>query len=198
MSGAIRRSGPGASAARRYAALLGLMALVGLYPAAPVIFLARSRLAHLAHRLGLNGCDWRSWIIGGPAICATAWMAARIFPPVSWCGSVAGTLSFAGFFALESLRGGWDVARRALAPRLRLCPSMVSYPLRLPVGTARWLFCNSISLLPGTAVVAITEDRLLIHVLHTSPSVQRGLTTLEDRVAAVFSVKLPQPPSDVP
>ena len=164
------------SSARGTAALVGVMAFVWF---------------------GLNGTDWRSWIVGGPAVGAAAWMTSRLFPSVSWHRSLAGALAFAGFFARESFRGSWDVAQRALAPRLRLRPSMVSYPLRLPAGPGRWLFCNSISLLPGTAVVAITSDQVLVHVLHVSPSVRQTLGKLEDRVAAVFGLKLPEPGRDV-
>ena len=70
-------------------------------------------------------------------------------------------IPFAGYFLRESLRGGWDVARRALSPALPMSPALVRFLLRLPPGSARWLFCNTISLLPGTAVVAIRARKHL-------------------------------------
>jgi multisubunit Na+/H+ antiporter MnhE subunit len=51
-------------------------------------------------------------------------------------------------------------------------------------------FCSAISLLPGTAVVAIAETKVCIHVLDASPRVEEELRELERRVAALFGVEL--------
>jgi multisubunit Na+/H+ antiporter MnhE subunit len=55
------------------------------------------------------------------------------------------------------------------------------------------LFCASISLLPGTAVVAITDGSIRVHVLDASPRVDDELRELEDRVAALFGLRLTEP-----
>jgi multicomponent Na+:H+ antiporter subunit E len=140
--------------------------------------------------LGLNGWDGASWTIGGPAVLAAAWISVKLLPAVTWRWSAGGALAFAGFFLRESVRGGWDVAWRALSPKLPLAPAMVCHSFHLPPGPSRLFFCSAISLLPGTAVVAIAETKVCIHVLDASPRVEEELRELERRVAALFGVEL--------
>jgi len=161
-----------------------------LPPAVAWRFLARLALLALIW-LGLNGADWSSWIVGGPVVFAAAWISVKLLPAIPWHWSVRGAIAFAGFFLRESLRGGWDVACRALSPKLALSPAIVCVPFHLPPGAARWFFCGAISLLPGTAVVAIAEDNLCVHALDCSPRVQEELRELEDRVAALLGLVLP-------
>lgn len=159
-------------------------------PAVAWRFLARLALMALIW-LGLNGADWSSWIVGGPVVIAAAWISVKLLPAIPWHWSVGGALAFAGFFLRESLRGGWDVACRALSPKLALSPAIVCVPFHLPPGAARLFFCSAISLLPGTAVVAIKEDNLCVHALDGSPRVEAELRELENRVAALFGLVLP-------
>jgi multicomponent Na+:H+ antiporter subunit E len=141
--------------------------------------------------LVLNGADWSSWIVGGPVVVAAAWISVKLLPEIPWHWSVGGAITFAGWFLRESLRGGWDVAWRALSPKLPVSPGIVCVPLRLPPGAVRWFFCNAVSLLPGTAVVAIMEESLCVHALDYSPRVEDELRELEVRVAALFGLVLP-------
>ena len=69
--------------------------------------------------LGLNGLDVNSWVVGVPAVLAAAWISVRLLPAISWRWSLRGALVFAAYFIRESVRGGWDVARRVLSPALR-------------------------------------------------------------------------------
>lgn len=153
-------------------------------------FLARLALMALLW-LGLNGADWSSWIVGGPVVIAATWISLKLLPAIPWHWSVGGALAFAGFFLRESLRGGWDVACRALSPKLALSPAILCVPFHLPPGAARLFFCSAISLLPGTAVVAIAENNLCVHALDGSPRVEAELRELESRVAALFGLVLP-------
>jgi multicomponent Na+:H+ antiporter subunit E len=146
--------------------------------------------------LGLNGTDWASWTVGGPVVLASAWISMKLLPATTWRGSWAGAVPFAVFFLHESVRGGWDVARRALSPGLRLTPAIMCYVDRLPPGPARLFFCSVISLLPGTAVVAIAEKSLRIHVLDSGPQAEAELQELERRVAALFGHRLPASKED--
>ncbi len=158
-------------------------------PAVAWRFLARLTLMALIW-IGLNGTDWSSWIVGGPVVIAAAWISVKLLPTIPWHWSVWGAIGFAGFFLRESLRGGWDVACRALSPKLALSPAIVCVPFHLPPGAARWFFCNAISLLPGTAVVAIAENNLCVHALDGSPRVEAELRELENRVATLFGLTL--------
>ncbi len=173
----VRLPGPPPPFPRRLAARAALMALVWL---------------------GLNGTDWASWIVGAPVALAAAWLSARMLPASSWRWSARGALSFAGFFLRESLLGGWDVSRRALSPSLPLSPSILAYAPRLPVGAPRWLFCGTVNLLPGTAVVAIEDGRILVHGLSSESHANAELHELEARVAALFGLSLPEPVGDAP
>lgn len=161
-------------------------------PAVVGRFIARLALMALVW-LGMNGTDWSSWIVGGPVVLAAAWVSVTMLPDTRWRLSAGGAIAFAGFFLRESLRGGWDVAWRALAPALPLSPDIVCFRLHLPPGPARLLFCGAISLLPGTAVVAITDGSICVHVLEASPRVEAELRELEDHVAALFGLRLPEP-----
>jgi multicomponent Na+:H+ antiporter subunit E len=140
--------------------------------------------------LGLNGLDGNSWMVGGPAVLAAAWISVKLLPSVSWRWSLRGALLFAAYFLRESVRGGWDVARRAISPRLALSPAIVCHPFSLPPGPSRLFFCSAIGLLPGTAVVAIAESSVCVHLLDNSTSVEEELGELERRVGALFGLEL--------
>jgi multicomponent Na+:H+ antiporter subunit E len=115
-------------------------------------------------------------------------LSLRLLPAAHWKWRLGGAVRFLAFFVVESVRGGWDVAWRALAPRPRLAPGLLTYAPRLPAGAARWLFCNAVSLLPGTAVVAIEPERLTVHALAAGPEALRELQRLEERVAGLFGL----------
>lgn len=140
--------------------------------------------------LGFNGTDWSSWIVGGPAVFAAAWTSMKLRPAIPWHWSAGGALQFLGFFLRESVRGGWDVARRALSPGLSLSPAIVCHSFQLPPGPSRLFFCSAISLLPGTAVVAIAESNICVHVLDYSSGVEAELRALERRVGVLFGSEL--------
>ena len=150
-------------------------------------FVARGTLMAVMW-LGFNGTDWSSWMVGGPMVLAAAWLSIRLLPAITWHWSVGGAIRFGGYFLWESLRGGWGVARHALSARLAISPGLLRYQFRLPPGPARWFFCNTISLLPGTAVVAVEGDSLCAHVLDLSPQSAQELRDLEGRIAALFGL----------
>jgi multicomponent Na+:H+ antiporter subunit E len=98
----------------------------------------------------------------------------------------AGLLRFAPFFLWQSFVAAVEVARLALSPRLRLRPSLLSYPLRLRSLKAQVFFANTISLLPGTLTADLWEGRLRLHVLASTPQVVDKVAAVEERVAALF------------
>lgn len=140
--------------------------------------------------LGLNGLDGNSWIVGGPVVLAAAWISVQLLPDLSWRWSPHGALAFAAYFLRESVLGGWDVARRAISPGLALSPAIVCHSFHLPPGPSRLFFCSAISLLPGTAVVAIAESSVCVHVLDNSTLAEEELRELERRVGALFGLEL--------
>jgi multicomponent Na+:H+ antiporter subunit E len=138
--------------------------------------------------LGLNGADGASWILGVPVVLAATAISVRLASTTRWRWNLRGALVFTGYFLMESLRGGWDVAVRALLQPRAFFPGLIQHRFLLPTGSARFFFCGVISLLPGTAVVAIEEDQAVVHVLDLSPQTAESLDRLELRVAALFGL----------
>lgn len=95
-------------------------------------------------------------------------------------------LRFVPFFLWISLRGGIDVARRALAPRMRLAPALVDYSLRVTSERERVLLAYFLSLVPGTVSVDLEADRLRLHVLDAALPIAHTVRRIERRVAALF------------
>ncbi|WP_256669981.1 Na+/H+ antiporter subunit E [Pseudomonas sp. OIL-1] len=111
----------------------------------------------------------KGWYIGAPCVLGAALLSC-------WLGSAAWTLrlraapGFVLFFLRALLAGGWDVALRALRPRMPLDPAWVNYPLKARGPRSRLLLAAAVSLLPGTLAGVIEADRLTLHVLdHKQP-----------------------------
>jgi multicomponent Na+:H+ antiporter subunit E len=96
-----------------------------------------------------------------------------------------------GTFLYGSLRGGWDVSRRALSPTLPVSPVLVQYRTRLDSGAAQKVFTSLVTLMPGTLTADILGRNVCIHALvDRGDDLQRDLTTLEERVAHAFGIEL--------
>jgi multicomponent Na+:H+ antiporter subunit E len=101
---------------------------------------------------------------------------------------------FAGWFLVQSVRGGVDVARRALSPSLPIEPELLELTTRLPPGAARVLLADVTSLLPGTLSVDLDGDRVLVHALSGGPAVTADFRVLEARVAELLGLPPPEGP----
>ena len=134
----------------------------------------------------LTAGDSASWIIGVPAVLLAAWLS------ISLAGAFAFRLSFAGlsrylvFFVIESVRGGVDVARRALLPGGRVEPQILHYRTSLAHGLPQDILVYTVSLLPGTLAMDIEDDRLTLHALSGDMQPLESIETCERYVAAVF------------
>lgn len=98
---------------------------------------------------------------------------------------------FLPYFAWQSVRGGWDVSRRAMSPSLPLAPDLVRYRLTLPPGPSRIFLTNALSLLPGTFGADLREDDLVVHLLVGGPDSEERIRELEERVARLFGLESP-------
>ncbi len=126
-----------------------------------------------------------SWGVGAPVALAAAVVAALVVPPPRRWPNPLALLGFAAFFAVQSLRGGWDVALRALSPAMPLSPGFAELRTTLPEGAARVLLADVISLLPGTLTVELEGDLIRLHGLDLGPGLEAGVRELERRVAAL-------------
>lgn len=129
-----------------------------------------------------------SWLVGAPAVLFATLVSVLLLPPFSW--SLTGVVRFVPFFLWHSLRGGVDVARRALHPRLLISPGMYDHRWRLPSGLPRVFMANVVSLLPGTLSAELDEEYLRVHVLDQTGNFASELTMIELRVARLFGLNL--------
>jgi multicomponent Na+:H+ antiporter subunit E len=135
--------------------------------------------------------DPMSWIIGFPTVIAATWSRNNLSPRRNGGISIAGILRLLPVFLWESFKGGFDVARRVLRLRLEINPGLFDYRLNLSSTSARVLFVDLVSLLPGTLSADIRGDLMRIHALDLDQDSVTELGRLERRVAAVFGQSLP-------
>ncbi|MCC5792757.1 MAG: Na+/H+ antiporter subunit E [Legionellaceae bacterium] len=132
-----------------------------------------------------------AWAFGLPVIFAATALSLALTPTIHWRWHTRASARFLWCFLRESLAGGIDIARRVFHPRLPIQPGFVRYRVRLRSAAARVCLMNVISLLPGTLSVALHADILTLHVLDSTSPVQQDIEALEQRVAAVFCLALP-------
>lgn len=129
-----------------------------------------------------------SWLVGVPVILFSTLVSMVLLPPFPW--SLTGIARFIPFFLWHSLRGGVDVARRALHPRLPILPTLFDHQWRLSPGLPRVFMANTVSLLPGTLSAELDEECLHVHVLDETGAFTEELKVLEKQVAGVFGLEL--------
>jgi len=129
-----------------------------------------------------------SWPVGLPVVLIATLASVMLMPPLSW--SLRGMALFIPYFLWHSIRGGVDVARRALHPQLPISPGLLDYRFRLPPGLPRVFMANTVSLLPGTLSVELCEEILRVHVLDETGAISEELNTLENRLADIFGLEL--------
>ena len=135
----------------------------------------------------LSKGNFSSWIVGLPSIAFAVIATDRLFAPGKEKVRISALPGFVIWFLWHSLRGGLDVAWRALQPRVQLKPGFLRYPMALPPGRARVFMVNVISLLPGTLSADIEGDVLVLHALDTSADVIVETREAETRISALYS-----------
>jgi multicomponent Na+:H+ antiporter subunit E len=134
---------------------------------------------YLAFWLVLMGKDAGQVGAGLMAAVVATWASLRLQPPGPGRLRLTAVPGLVLRFVRGSVVAGWDVARRALDPRLPLRPGFVVYPVRFPPGTARSAFAAFTSLLPGTVPAGDEGSALLYHCLDVEQPVVAQLTAEE-------------------
>lgn len=100
---------------------------------------------------------------------------------------------FALFFLRESLRGGSDVAWRALHPALPIGPCFATFRLDLPRGQPRTLMVSVLSLMPGTLSAELLDGgrTLVVHAL--TPAALDSVDALHRRIRRLFGLTATSP-----
>jgi multicomponent Na+:H+ antiporter subunit E len=130
-----------------------------------------------------------AWLVGLPTVAIAALVSVRLGGAALPRLSLAGVPRFVALFLRESLAGGLDVARRTLGAKLRIQPGFRRYRMRLDHASARVLFVNCVSLLPGTLAVELDGDDLEMHLLDASEDPQPQLLQLEQAIAGLFPAR---------
>jgi multicomponent Na+:H+ antiporter subunit E len=128
--------------------------------------------------------EGEGWAVGVPVVFIAT--AASSLGTSSSRWSPAGLVRFLPYFVWNSLRGGVDVAARALNPRLPIDPAVLRYEMRLESIQARVLMADTVTLLPGTLSADLQGSVLVVHVLNASSPILELLGVLEQRVADLF------------
>jgi multicomponent Na+:H+ antiporter subunit E len=119
-------------------------------------------------------------VAGAVAALAATWASLHLLRPGTGRLRPAALARLVLRFLRQSVVAGFDVARRALDPRLPIDPGFVLYPVRLPPGPGRNLFTALMSLLPGTVPTGSAEGGgLLIHCLDVGQPVAAQLAAEE-------------------
>ncbi len=125
-------------------------------------------------------------LLGAAVTLAATWLSLHLLPPR--CGGLhfGAALALLPHFLRESVRGGLDVARRALSPSMPLNPGFVSCPMTLAPGLARNSFASITSLMPGTLPVADDAGNLIYHALDIGQPVVEQLRAEESLLASAL------------
>ena len=144
--------------------------------------------------LVLTGGPAESWLFGGPAAALATLLALRLGGGQEQVRArLMGLGRFATLFLWDSVKGGLDIARRALHPRLPLSPVLTSYSFRLPPGPGRVAFADAISLLPGSLACGMDDRGVTVHLCDGGPEFRRQLVVEEERIAETLDLALAPP-----
>ena len=127
-----------------------------------------------------------SWGLGAVSVAAALVVSLYLTPPGPDRLSPTGLLGFAGFFLIQSFKGGIQVASRAFRPRMDMVPALVEVPVALPEGLARVLLVNTLNLLPGTVSVRLDGDSLHLHVLDARQPIAEEVRETEAHIARML------------
>ena len=136
---------------------------------------------------GLTEGAVHSWTVGIPAVIGATLTSYLLRSKRTSRWNPKGVILFVGFFVVESLRAGLDVAWRALT--LNIAPKIIEYESSLTDDKALTLFCGTVSLLPGTLTTEMRERKLTVHTLDSRQPVREELRKLERHINAMLGAR---------
>jgi multicomponent Na+:H+ antiporter subunit E len=127
-------------------------------------FIARTVILFLFW-VGLTASvHWEELLVGLISALVTSWASLKLVPDnpgerlslISW-------MKFIPVLLWEIVVANIDVAKRVLAPKIRVNPGFVTIPTSLKSPRKKWFLAHAITLTPGTVTADIFEDSLLVH-----------------------------------
>jgi multicomponent Na+:H+ antiporter subunit E len=114
----------------------------------------------------ITGTSRSGLAAGVIAAALSSWVSLVLHPPTTRRVRFVAFMRLCVRLLFNSLVAGFDIARRALDPRLPLNPGLIRYGTNVPPGPMRAAFGTMISLVPGTLPVGSMPDgTLLVHCL---------------------------------
>lgn len=95
---------------------------------------------------------------------------------------------FLWFFFRELLIGAWDVAHRALHPRLPIDPAWVKFRFNCSNQRVRLLLPAMVGLLPGTVATRSDTTYMYLHVLDQRQDWHTTIAKMETHLTQLFGV----------
>lgn len=108
--------------------------------------------------------DGAGWYIGLVVVTLATVLFVRLgilFPRLHWRFMPP----FLLFVGKTMWLGGWDVARRAISPRMVIDPAWTTYRFTSLSPSARVFLSALIGLMPGTLSSKVVADDMILHVL---------------------------------
>jgi multicomponent Na+:H+ antiporter subunit E len=136
--------------------------------------------------IALMGIGPADLIVGLFTAIAATWVSLRLLPPASQYIKLSQLCLFLPHFLWQSVLSGWDVARRALDPKLPLRTGIIQYPISYAPGFLRNTFASITSLLPGSVPCGENADALEYHTLDTKQPVAQQLMAEQQALATVL------------
>lgn len=145
---------------------------------------------HVAKRMLLFGGLWlvlTGFEIGalphGAVLTGLAtWMSCWLLPPGPRLRIGLRSVLLLPAFLVRAMTGGFDVARRAFAPRLDLDPALVRVPLSHGGGVTV-MTAYILSGLPGSLAVDIEDGEIVLHVLAPHMATPEAVAGIERHAA---------------
>lgn len=156
---------------------------MALFPA----FFLRAGVLYLVWWVLIGG-DPSGLVFGAAIVVPVSMLSCSFYPASGYRLHLPGTLAFAGYFMVRSAVAGVDVARRLLAPTVKVNPGYLTVSTCLPCGSPRWLLANTLSLMPGTLSVQLQDNRLELHCLDLDLPVAADVRVTEQKVAGMFGL----------
>lgn len=121
------------------------------------------------------------WLPAGPEPASAAASATAPSTGSAW-RRLGATLGLLGWVAVQTVRGGIDVARRALARPVRVNPVQLEVPVDL-TGGARAFALGVYCLMPGTMIITAWDGGARVHSLSADLDAAGTWEELQRRVA---------------
>lgn len=129
--------------------------------------------------LVIAGWNAKDLPVGLIAAGGAAWVSLFLLPPGGVQRQIFPLVALFARLLRGSVVAGFDVARRALSPRLDLHPGLVACPVALPDGAVRSAFCLLQSLQPGTLPTGSEDGTAFVHGLDLSQPIAENFEAEE-------------------